>query len=523
MLSLVDSRQMMDLDEKAVHRFGMPSILLMENAGRSVVEEIERRFGSIRGARILVAAGKGKNGGDGFVAARHAVQHGADVTVLLLAGEADLRDDVRTNYDILKNASGVQLALLPSFNEKVFSQKRFDYIVDAIFGTSFHGEIKGKFKNVVEWINGRHSSKVIAVDIPSGLNASTGECSSSFVRADLTVTMAQPKVGLYLGNGKEASGVVAVADIQMPLALTGTLTSHLFLIGEDDVRRSLPVRPITAHKQSVGKIFILAGSKGLTGAALLCSQSAMKAGAGAVVLGIPSAVFTSVSRRTLEVMPLELPSTPEGSAAISSMDSIAPKMNWADVLLIGPGLSQNPETVELAQRVISTSSKTLVIDADGLNALAQNMSLLKKRKCKSVILTPHLGEFSRLSRLSVAEIETGKIEIARLFARKNNVVLVLKGAPTIVAVPDGDVFVNSTGNAGMATAGSGDVLAGIIAALVGQHNAPVQAAINGVYVHGRAGDIARDNIGEMGMLASDIMKCVPVVLKQLEGNRRRNA
>ena len=512
---------MMDLDERAIRHFGMPSILLMENAGRTVVEEMERRFGSIHGSNILVVAGKGKNGGDGFVAARHASQRGADVTVLLLGAETNFQGDVRTNYDILKNTIGPRMTLLRSFTAKEFSEKRFDYIVDAIFGTSFHGEVQGKFKNVVEWINSQRKSEVIAVDIPSGVNASTGECSSTFVRACLTVTMALPKVGLYLGRGKEASGSVAVADIQMPPALTGKLTSRLFLAGEEDVRENLPVRSIEAHKQSVGKIFILAGSKGLTGAALLCSQSAMRAGAGAVVLGIPSAVFSAVSRRTLEVMPLELPSTSEGTAASSSMALIVPKMKWADVILIGPGFSQNPETAELARRVISTSTKTLVIDADGLNALANDLSLLKTRKCRYVILTPHLGEFSRLSRLPADEIARNKIHIARSFAQKYNVVLVLKGAPTIVATPDGVVVVNSTGNAGMATAGSGDVLGGIIAALVGQHNTPVQAAINGVHVHGRSGDVARDDIGEMGMIASDILRRVPAVLKQLQQNGHR--
>jgi NAD(P)H-hydrate epimerase len=331
--------------------------------------------------------------------------------------------------------------------------------------------------------------------------------------------MALPKIGLYLGKGREVTGSIAVADIQMPDRLIEKHKSKLFLTEERDTQAGLPIRSIEAHKQSVGKIFVIAGSKGLTGAALLCSQSAMKSGAGAVVLGIPSAVFSAVSRRTLEVMPYELPSTSEGSVAYSAMESIGPKMKWADVILIGPGLSQNAETVEMIHRVISTSEKTLVVDADGLNALSKNLALLKRRKCRSVILTPHLGEFSRLISLSVEDIEKNKIEIARSFARKNDVVLVLKGAPTMIATPNGDVFVNPTGNAGMATAGSGDVLAGIIAALVGQHNTPVQAAINGVYVHGRAGDIARDEVGEMGMLASDIMHRIPVVLKKMQDKK----
>ena len=241
---------------------------------------------------------------------------------------------------------------------------------------------------------------------------------------------------------------MAVADIQMPDRLIEKCSLGYFSSRKGMFKTSLPVRSMEAHKQSVGKIFVIAGSKGLTGAALLCSQSAMKSGAGAVVLGIPSTVFSAVSRRSLEVMPYELHSTPEGSVAISAMESIGPKMKWADVIVIGPGLSQNSETVELIQKVIATSDKTLVVDADGLNALSKDIALLNRRKCESVILTPHLGEFSRLISRSVEDIEKNKIEIAQSFARKNNVVLVLKGAPTIVAAPNGDVFVNPTGNAG---------------------------------------------------------------------------
>ncbi len=519
MLPLVDSGQMMELDEAAVRRYAMPSILLMENAGRCVVDEIERRFGPLKGSRILVLAGKGKNGGDGFVAARHAVQRGASAAVLLVAKGNELQGDAKTNYEILRHMGDTRLTVLRTFDGKALSSERFDYIIDAIFGTSFRGQITGSLKDVVDWINSQRDSKIIAVDIPSGVNASTGETSSTVVRARLTITMALPKTGLFLGGGRDACGSIAVADIQMPAPLVRSLTSRVALVEEDDIRRSLPVRAIDAQKQSVGKIFVLAGSKGMAGAALLCSQSAMKSGAGAVVLAIPSAAFPAVSRRTLEVMPLEIPSTEEGSAALSSMALFTPRMKWADIILLGPGLTQNAETVELVEKVISTSVKTLVIDADGLNALAGNITLLKKRKCASVILTPHLGEFSRLTSLTAEEIEKNKLDIARSFARKHNVVLVLKGASTLVAAPDGNVYVNSTGNAGMATAGSGDVLAGIIAALAGQHNSAVQAAVNGVDVHGRAGDIARDECGEMGMLASDILRRIPSVLRDMQMSR----
>ena len=519
MLPIVDAQEMKEMDELATRRYGMPSLLLMEEAGRSVVREIELRFGSMSGKTVLVIAGKGNNGGDGFVAARHAVHRGASVALLLTSPESELRGDAKTNYDILKSSASERIQLLRSLNIRARNRGGYDFIIDAIFGTSFHGGVAGRFKPLIEWINGVKGSNVISIDIPSGIEATTGDCRSVAVKADLTVTMALPKIGLYVGRGPEYSGAIAVADIQMPEVLGRGLASQRFLVEENDVVRGLPERPVNAHKHSVGKIFVLAGSKGFSGAALLCAQSAMKSGAGAVVLGIPASVFPAVARRTLEVMPLELPSTKNGAVASSAADLVERKIKWADVALIGPGLSQDPETKGLVARIIVSSRATLVVDADGLNSLAGSLHLLKRRKCDDIILTPHLGEFSRLVALRPSEIESNKIEIARTFARQHRVVLVLKGAPTIVATPRGEIFVNSTGNAGMATAGSGDVLGGIIASLAGQGNSAVEAAVNGVFVHGRAGDLARDAVGEMGMVASDILTRVPLVLKQLQAKR----
>jgi NAD(P)H-hydrate epimerase len=504
---------MKEIDESATRRFGIPPLLLMEQAGRSVVEEIEHRYGALAGATVLIVAGKGNNGGDGFVAARHALHRGAMVTLLLAGNKEELHGDAKTNYDIVQNIDDERLSIVSSFATDGFAHQSFDFIVDAIFGTSFHGEAKGEFKTIIEWINAQVDSTIVAVDVPSGLEADTGECGPAGVKAELTVTMALPKIGFYVNRGPELSGSIAVADIHIPRRSAEGSSSRIFLIQEADVSRKLPLRPRNAHKHSVGKIFVLAGSKGLTGAALLSSMSAMKAGAGAVILGIPSAVFPAVSRRTLEVMPMELPSTGEGTVALSASKLIDQRVKWADVLLLGPGLSRNSETKELIGRTISSSTKTLVIDADGLNAMSENPHLLRDRKCNDAVLTPHLGEFSRLISLDAAKIEHDKIELARTFATENRVVLVLKGAPTMVASPLGDVFINSTGNPGMATAGSGDVLGGIIAALLGQGNSPLDAAINGVYIHGRAGDMARDEIGEMGMVASDIMRRVPLALK----------
>jgi len=515
MIPVVSVQRMREIDELATRRYAIPSLLLMEQAGRSVVDEIELRYGSIAGLSMLIAAGKGNNGGDGFVTARHAAHRGAKVTVLIAGGKGEFRGDAKVNFEILQSIGDKRLTIVPSFEAGERSMQRYDFIVDAIFGTSFHGEAGGEQKKIIEWINAQVKSTIVAIDVPSGLEADSGRSGAAAVKADLTVTMAFPKPGLYLHQGPELAGAVSVADIHIPRELADEESSKIFLIEESDISRGLPKRPRNAHKHSVGKILVLAGSKGLTGAALLSSMSALKSGAGVVVLGIPSSVFAAVSRRTLEVMPFELPSTDEGTLASAASKAIDQKIRWADVVLAGPGLSRNPETMELVVRIVATMTKTLVLDADGLTAISADPHILRKRKCRDVILTPHLGEFSRLISLSVAEIEKDKINIARSFAQDHRVVLVLKGAPTIVAGPLGEIYINSTGNPGMATAGSGDVLGGIIAALAGQGNSPLDAAINGVYVHGRAGDIAREQIGEMGMIAGDLLQRVPAALKSL--------
>lgn len=521
MIPFVNAREMKLIDRRAIRRLGIPSLLLMENAGNSVVSEIELKYGPLLNKRILVVAGKGNNGGDGFVAARQAAGRGAYVRLLFVDNDEQLKGDAATNFEIIRNIDSDRLKVLRTFVPKDLSRAQFHFIIDAIFGTSFHGEVRGVYARIIGWINRQRSSTVISVDIPSGVDATSGGASEHSVHADRTITMAFPKPGLYFGRGSRNSGVVSVADIQIPRSLAPKSPPRISLVEEHDVRESLPRRAKDAHKHTVGKIFVLAGSKGLTGAALLCSMSAMRSGAGAVVLGIPGAVFPAVSRRTLEVMPLELPSTKAGSVAYAAMPLVAKKMKWADVTLLGPGLSLDAETQKVVLRIVSISSSTLVIDADALNAIALDVSVLRKRRSGRLILTPHVGEFSRLSRIDPEEIKREPVRIARAFAKKYGVVLILKGAPTMIADPSGRVCVNPTGNPGMATAGSGDVLAGIVAAFVGQGNTPLQAAVNGVFIHGRAGDIARDEVGEKSMIAGDILGRISAALIGIEKGKHR--
>ncbi len=513
MKEVLTAEEMRQRDERATSLFAIPSLLLMESAGRSVVETIEREIGSLRSKSLLIFCGKGNNGGDGFVAARYALHSGAEVTVVLLSNPTEFTGDLKTNFDILRRSSHHHLRIVRSFSAS-FRSVHYDGIVDAMFGISFHGALTGEYAKIAKWINAQRKSFVVAVDISSGCNATTGEVQTIAVKADVTVTMGRPKTGMFLGKGTEHSGKIAVVDIEIP-SVPLKRNSATFLVEEDDVIEQLPRRPRTANKNSAGKIFVLAGSKGLTGAALLSSSSALKSGAGLVVLGIPEKVFSSIARRTLEVMPMPLPSTADGTFALAALPQIYKRIAWADVVILGPGISLNAETKKVVHDIVLHSAKPLVIDADGLNALSEDVPLLLKRKSKPVILTPHIGEFSRLVKLPPEEIETNKLEIARSFAKRFNVVLVLKGAPTVIAAANGTAFINSTGNAGMATAGSGDVLSGIVAALLGQKMEPTAAAFASVFIHGMAGDIAALKIGEMGMVAGDIAHTIPHALHYL--------
>lgn len=510
MIPVLTPQQMKSADDYAIHRLGIPSLQLMENAGRGVVEVLKQSLKQLSKRSFVIFCGKGNNGGDGFVIARVLNEHGATVTVVMMEQEEKLSGDAKINFERVHRSF-----MVPFEQFTTTTAIKADVIIDAMFGTSFKGELSGNYLAAVQWCN-RHKGLNVAVDVPSGLNGETGEVLSDAFRADMTITFSNPKLGFYRRNAKDVTGTVIVVDIGIPDEAIERNSGNIFLVERHDVETLLPQRKSNVHKHSVGKVFIIAGSRGMTGAALLSSLSAMRSGAGQVILGIPDSEYSIVAKRTLEVMPLGVPATSKGSVSVTAKSVLEKKIDWADVVAIGCGMSQHPETQELMLQLIAETEKPLVVDADGLNALAKNISVLHKRKSKHVILTPHVGEFSRLTGLSAAEIEEKKFTIASSFAQQYSTVLVLKGAPTLVATPNGELFVNSTGNAGMATAGTGDVLTGIIASLAGQGLSAVAAAVAGVYIHGMAGDYAAKKKGEMSLIASDLIRYLPVTLKQLQ-------
>lgn len=524
MQPVVTSKEMRECDRIAIDVLGIPGIVLMENAGRGVVDEIEKKYGNPKGKFFLIVCGKGNNGGDGFVAARHLYNRGARVKVVLLGKASELRGDAAINFQaLLKSILYIKQKKQIDFNEyngikTLDKSKGVDFIVDAIFGTGFSGKVDGVYKDAIIWINAS-GVPIVSIDIPSGVNADNGQVENVAVRAELVVTMGLKKNGLLIGKSVNYIDDIKVVDISIPRGVTEMARFKTYEVELLDVQKALPMHLKNVHKYNLGKIFVLAGSLGYTGAAAMASQSAMRMGAGAVVLGTSSTVYPILAKKLTEVMVHPLDSTDVGTISLAAIKKISKFIRWADHLIIGCGLSLNEETIEVVWKVLTDFDIPILIDADGLTAVSRNKKLLQKRKTKNLILTPHSGEFSRLTNLSTDEIENDKVNIACEFAKENKLVLVLKGAPTITASPDGRVFINSTGNPGMATIGSGDVLAGMICGLWAQGMDDFSAAYSGVFLHGLAGDIAKDELGMKSLLALDIQKNIHNAIKYLESRK----
>ena len=519
---VVTAEEMRWCDEQAERKYGIPSLVLMENAGASVARLLRKQFGPLAEKKIAVVCGKGNNGGDGFVAARHLLADGGTIAVYLTSSASSLRGDAKTNYWILKKLSrdSAHSLRVEKFSAAAATGFSPALVVDAVFGTGFGGVPHRPFKEAIEWMNGQGGA-VTAVDIPSGINGSNGVAEGVHVNAALTVTLAASKIGCWCNQGADSAGELHVADIGIPSSILGAPRFKTFLLSSRAVHRVLPPRSRRAHKYSVGKVLVLAGSKNLTGAAAMCSTAALKAGAGAVVLGTPESVAPTLARKLTEVMVHPLPATADGSLSAASFEALGDRLAWADVLLVGPGLSRSAETSELVRRIVASYRGKILLDADGLNALGEVRGRVLSNVPGAIVLTPHVGEFARLTRIRSDRIERERVEIARAFAKTNRVTLLLKGVPTAVASEEGLVFLNPTGNPGMATAGSGDVLSGIIAGLWSQGMSPVDATAAGAYVHGLSGDLARDAVGEKSLVATDLIEYLAGALISLELEDRR--
>lgn len=492
MKRLVTAAQMKRLDALCASEAGISGLMLMENAALEAVHEMERYFGALERRQFIIVCGKGNNAGDGFAMARHLMNRGGKVEIVFLNEVGDLPPDARVNYEIVQN---MKITVSGEFPAEV---EQDAVIVDAIFGIGVRGEITERtYRSAIEWIN-QSGVPVVAVDIPSGIDADRGSVCGCAVKADLTCTFAFCKPGLTMLPGAAYAGKVVVCNISTPDYVARMEPADAFLL-EDDCLQLPPPAP-DANKGSMGRVCIVAGSTGMTGAACLAAEAALRTGAGLIRVAVPRNLNVILEVKLTEQMTVPLPA--DGRLDESCFDTIRRQCAQSEVLLIGPGLGRAPETERAVQQLVRETEIPMIIDADGINAVSRNINILQEKQTP-VIVTPHPGEFARLTGMSVAEIQQNRLQLAREFAVQYGVALVLKGAKTIIAQPDGIAYINPTGNPGMATGGSGDVLAGIIAAL--EARGVANSAAVGTFLHGMAGDRAAAELGTASMTPTDII------------------
>lgn len=519
MIPVTTAQEMRKLDAFTIRDLGIPSLVLMENAGRGVANEMHEILGDLEGARVVIVCGRGNNGGDGLVVARYLASAGARVEVYLCSREKEVGGDARAQLGFAKKLGiGVKALADPSALARFRrSLPGADVVIDAILGTGASGKLDQRLARIVSAMNGIDEAFKVAVDAPTGVEVDTGSLMGEAFRADLTVTFGLPKRGHFLFPGSEYAGLISVVDIGIPRKAVENAKLDVVLAEDEDARSFLPERPPDAHKGTCGTVLIIAGSEGFTGAAALAGEAALVAGAGLVHLGIPRSLNEILEVKLTEVITKPLPETPERTLSTAALEKILDLAGGAQCVAIGPGLSLHPETKALVRALLGKLRMPVVLDADGINALAGDPGVLTRRKWPTVI-TPHPGELARLTGRSPRDINGDRIECARRYAREWNTVLLLKGAPTIVSRPDGFSCINSTGNAGMASGGTGDVLTGALASLITQGTEPFEAAVAAAYFHGLAGDLALLRIGEMGLCASDLLEYLPLVMAHEPGD-----
>lgn len=518
-MKIVSAKEMQMIDKEAIEEIGIPGLVLMENAGLGGVGVIREAYPEIAQMRVAVFAGCGNNGGDGLVIARHLFDQGVDVRVFLVGKASGVSRDCGVNLRIGRKM-GIPIFGITSKTHLERAKAQIftaGLIVDAIFGTGLSRKVRGIAARTIEFINSLQIP-VVSIDIPSGLDADTGRPLGTAVRADQTITLGLPKLGLVLYPGTSYAGKVNLVDIGIPQRLLSDSSIKANLLMEDEIAPLLPAHPPDAHKGTCGRVFVLAGSVGMTGAAALVSESALRIGVGLVTLGIPEGLNEIMEAKLTEVMTRPLPETWCGSLSLSGYDKIIEMMISADVLSIGPGLGQDDETSRLVHRIVKKARIPLVIDADGINAISLNPEVLKSSKT-NIVLTPHPGEAARLLGISAGQIQDDRIRAARQIACDFRVICVLKGARTVISDEQGEVFINPTGNVGMASGGMGDVLTGMIAGLISQRLSCLEAVKLGVYLHGLAADLMIEEKDPACLIASDVILGISKALREVKGKK----
>jgi NAD(P)H-hydrate epimerase len=505
-MKLVTAEQMREMDACAVEKYGIPSIVLMENAGRSAAEIIHRRYWGTNLRRALIFSGKGNNGGDGFVIARHLQIRGWEVQVVVLAEADKIQGTAAKNLKVLQQ-SGIELEFMPdsqSLGNLLLTLTCSDtLIIDAIFGNGLTSPVRGHYLDALRWINAC-SAPVAAVDMPSGVEAGSGEILGEAVQAECSISFACAKIGQVSAPACSVGGELIVADIGMPKVLQDSVSDRLLFVDSDEALSLLPRRDYGAHKGTCGHSLIIAGSPGKGGAAQMAADACLRAGSGLVTLVTPGEVQRSIAGHIPEVMTHGIETSGGWNPEI--LPQLARLWQERSVVALGPGLGQEQACTEMVHEIVKKCSCPLVLDADALNALAARPDVLKERTPASTVVTPHPGEMARLCGIDTARVQAQRIRCAQDFAVRYGVVVVLKGARSVIADPDGRVRINGSGNPGMASGGMGDILTGIITAFIAQGLAPLDAATLGTYLHGRAADLCAEKLGPVGYGATDVAR-----------------
>ncbi|MBC2714703.1 MAG: NAD(P)H-hydrate dehydratase [Desulfobacteraceae bacterium] len=508
-MHLLTADEMREMDRQTIESFGLPGRVLMENAGRGAARVLMKKYPDLSSKRVAIAAGRGNNGGDGFVIARYLAHAGIHVTVYLLSESSHLAGDAADNFNLLAplNITVKEITSEENFNQVKSEMAHHHIWVDAILGTGLNSEVKSFFKSVINYIN-RLNRPVLSVDIPSGLHTDSGKPCGTCIRADITATFAFPKIGHILLPGAVYSGELYIIDIGIPPHIVENVPPQHHLISKDTIKQLIRPRACDIHKGGTGHVLVIAGSPGKTGAAVLTAMSALRTGAGLVTLGIPKSLNPIVESQAVEIMTVPLPETETGMHSDETIETILGLLEDKKCLALGPGMGTDTKTKQLVHFLIKECPVPMVIDADGLNNLAENPDILHSRKSE-IILTPHPGEMARLVNTTPKDVQENRMAFAKEFATNYNVHLVLKGARTLTAHPDGHICINPTGNPGMASAGMGDVLTGMIAGFLSQGYSSRAATQLAVYLHGDAADKLAAQKGPYGYIASDIMDKLP--------------
>ncbi|MCK8816145.1 NAD(P)H-hydrate dehydratase [Natroniella sulfidigena] len=512
-MKVVTGAEMKEIDRQAIEEIGIPGVVLMERAGMKVAAEANDLLAQVLKPEVIILAGCGNNGGDGFVVSRLLAAEGIAVKTILVGQRERISGDAKINLDILEslNLSVIEIRAEEELIGLKDDLEEADLLIDALLGTGITGQLRGLYPDLIKLIN-QVTTPVLAVDIPSGVEAGTAKVRSVAVEAERTVTFGLPKLGTILYPGREYVGDLKVVDIGLPEQVIAEQNLTTELITPEVVKQNLVPRKQNTHKGDYGKLLIVAGSQGMTGAAILTAQASLRIGAGLVTVGTPSSLNPILESKLVEAMTYPLAETEQATLALEAEQEIMDLMEGKDLMAVGPGLGQDEQLTTLLHNLLATVTTPLVIDADGLNAI-QDLELLAKREAPTV-LTPHPGELARLVDLTVEQVEEDRVGLARKLARQYQVILVLKGAQTIIATPNGQTYLNLTGNAGLATGGSGDLLTGMIAGLAVQGLELITATVLAVYLHGLAGDLAKERLTEYGLIPSELLTYLPEAIKK---------